>query len=191
MPLLVPALWLAQPFLKLWLGVYGTPDLALAFQVLILAFAIPAFAVPVGHVLAASGRSGPAARFSWLTAGLMVGGFITLVPLYGLLGAVSAVFVAMSTSLIFSFFARRALGLAKSERQSWFWAGIALGVGTQALVLLVSTSFVVDWWRLALVGVSAWGAFFLVRVIFQMLSPEEIRLLDRLQKVSSYPSRKR
>jgi len=191
MPLLVPALWLAQPFLRLWLGVYGTPDLALAFQVLLVAFAIPAFAVPVGHVLAASGRSGPAARFSWLTAGLMVGGIITLVPPYGLLGAVSAVFIAMSTSLIFSFFARRALGLDKSERQSRFWASIAVGVATQALVLLVATGFVVDWWRLALVGVSAWAAFFLARVIFQMLSPEEIRLLDRLQKVSSYLSRKR
>ena len=90
-PCFFPRCGSAQPFLKLWLGVYGTPDLALAFQVLLVAFAIPAFAVPVGHVLAASGRSGPAARFSWLTAGVMVGGIITLVPPYGLLGAVVAV----------------------------------------------------------------------------------------------------
>ena len=62
-PLLLPALWLAQPFLTLWLGDYATPELALAFQVLLIAFAIPAFAVPVGHVLAASGRSGPGRSF--------------------------------------------------------------------------------------------------------------------------------
>ncbi len=151
-PLLLPALWLAQPFLKLWLGVYGTPDLVLAFQVLLVAFAIPAFAVPVGHVLAASGRSALAARFSWLTAGLVVGGIITLVPTYGLLGAVGAILVAMSTSLIFSSFARRALDLGKWAAQSRFWAGISLGVATQALVLFAADGFVIDWWTLALVG---------------------------------------
>ena len=191
MPVLLPALWLAQPFLKLWLGVYGTPDLALAFQVLLVAFAIPAFAVPVGHVLAASGRSGPAARFSWLTAAVMVGGLITLVPPYGLLGAVGAAFVAMSTSLIFSFFARRALGLDKSAAQSRFWAGMALGVATQALVLLPLTGFVVDWWTLVLAAASGWMAFFLVRVIFQLLSPEEVRLVDPLRKAISFFSHKR
>lgn len=190
-PLLLPALWLAQPFLKLWLGTYGTPDLAFAFQVLLVAFAIPAFAVPVGHVLAATGRSGPAARFSWLTAGIVVGGIIALVPRYGLLGAVVAILAAMSTSLIFSFFARRALALEKSERQSHFWVGISLGVATQALVLFALTGFVVDWWTLVLVGASGWATFFPVRVIFQMLSPEEIGLLNRLRKVILLPSRKR
>lgn len=190
-PLLLPALWLAQPFLKLWLGTYSTPDLALAFQVLLVAFAIPAFAVPVGHVLAASGRSGPAARFSWLTAGIVVGGIIALVPPYGLLGAVVAIFAAMSTSLIFSFFARRALGLKKPEGQSRFWVGISLGVATQALVLYQLTSFVVGWWTLVLVGALGWAAFFLLRVIFQMLSPEETGLLNRLRKVIFFPFRKR
>ena len=97
----------------------------------------------------------------------------------------------MSTSLIFSFFARRALGLGKSAAQSRFWAGIALGVATQALVLLPLTSFVVDWWTLVLAAALGWVAFFLVRVIFQMLSPEEVRLLDPLRKVISFSSHKR
>lgn len=190
-PLLLPALWLAQPFLKLWLKAFGTPDLALAFQVLLIAFAIPAFAVPVGHVLAASGRSGPAAGFSWLTAGVVVGGIIALVPLYGLLGAVIAILAAMSTSLMFSIFARRALALKKSEGQSRFWIGLSLGVATQALVLFTLARFVLDWWTLVLVGASGWAAFFLVRVIFQMLSTEEVRLLARLRKTISNFSRKR
>lgn len=190
-PLLVPALGLAQPFLKLWLNDYGTPSLVLAFQVLIIAFAIPAFAVPVGHVLAAGGRSGPAARFSWLTAGIVLAGIIALVPPYGLLGAVIVVLVAMSTSLMFSIFARRALALKKSAGQSRFWGGISLGVATQALVLLPLTRFVADWWTVVAVGASGWAAFFLVRVIFQMLSPEEVRLLNRLRKVISFSSHKR
>jgi O-antigen/teichoic acid export membrane protein len=163
----------------------------LAFQVLVIAFAVPAFAVPVGHVLAASGRSGPAARFSGLTAGIVVAGIIALVPPYGLLGAVVAVLAAMSTSLMFSIFARRALALKKSAGQSRFWAGISLGVATQALVLLPLTRFVVDWWTAVLVGATGWAAFFLVRVIFQMLSPEEVRLLNRLRKVISFSSHKR
>ncbi|HVE89262.1 MAG TPA: oligosaccharide flippase family protein [Burkholderiaceae bacterium] len=187
-PLLVPALGLAQPFLKLWLGDYGTPDLARAFQVLVIAFAIPAFAVPVGHVLAASGRSGLAARFSWLTAGVVVGGIIALVPPYGLRGAVLAVLAAMSTSLIFSVFARRALALQKPERQLRLRAGIALGVTAQVVVLFSLTKFVNDWRTLFLIGASSWAAFFLVRVIFQTLSPEEIRLLARLRKAISLPS---
>ena len=190
-PLLLPALWLAQPFLKLWLGAYGTPDLALAFKVLLIAFAVPAFAVPVGNVLAASGRSGPAARFSWLTATVVVVGIIALVPTYGLLGAVTAILAGMSTSLIFSVVARRALALKKSEGQLRFWTGVSLGVATQAAILFLAAGFVVDWWTLVLVGAAGWAAFFLVRVIFQMLSPEEIRLLDRLRKVISLPFRKR
>ena len=190
-PLLVPALGLAQPFLKLWLNDYGTPDLVVALQVLLVAFAIPAFAVPVGHVLAASGRSGPAARFSWLTAAIVVGGIIALVPPYGLLGAVVAVLAAMSTSLMFSIFARRALALKKSTGQLRFWAGISLGVAMQALALLPLTRFVVDWSTAVLVGAAGWAAFFLVRVIFQMLSPEEVRLLNRLGRVISFSSHKR
>ena len=190
-PLLLPALALAQPFLKLWLNDYGTPDLVVAFQVLVIAFAIPAFAVPVGHVLAASGRSGPAARFSWLTAVIVVGGIIALVPPYGLLGAVIATFAGMSTSLIFGVIARRALALKKSEGQLRFWAGVSLGVATQAAVLFLSARFVIDWWTLVLAGAAGWVAFFLVRVIFQMLSPEEIRLLDRLRELIPLPSRKR
>lgn len=189
-PLLLPALWLAHPFLKLWLGAYGTPELALAFQVLLIAFAVPAFAVPVGHVLAASGRSGPAARFSWLTAGVVVVGIVVLVPSYGLLGAVAAILAAMSTSLSFSIFARRALGLQRPKGQLRFWAGVSLGVVTQIGVLFVLARLVTGWWSLALVGAAGWTAFFVVRVILQMLSPEEIRLLDRLRKIMTSASRK-
>ena len=188
-PLLLPALWLAQPFLKLWLGVYGTAELALAFKVLLVAFAIPAFAVPVGHVLAASGN--PTGRPFFLADRRTHGGRNHRTG-SGIRSAwrCRRRFVAMSTSLIFSIVARRALGLGKSAAQSRFWAGIALGVATQALVLLPLTSFVDDWWTSSFGGGTDGWLSFLVRVIFRMLSPEEIRLLGRLRKVIPFSSHK-
>ena len=188
-PLLLPVLWLAQPFLKLWLGGYGTPDLALAFRVLLIAYAVSTFAIPVGHVLAASGRSGPAATFSWLTATVVVVGIIALVPTYGLLGAVAAILAGMSTSLIFSLVARRALALKKSDERWRFWAGVSLGATTQAGTLFLLEGYVVSWWTLLLVGATGWAAFFLVRVIFKVLTPEEVRLFDQLRRTFSLPFR--
>ena len=186
-PLLLPAIWLAQPFLKLWIGAYATPDLALAFKVLLIAYAVSTFAVPVGHVLAASGRSGPAATFSWLTATVVVVGIIALVPPYGLLGAVAAILAGMSTSLIFSFVARRALALKKSDGRWRFWAGVSIGVATQAGTLLLLAGYVWDWWTLVLAGATGWAAFFVVRAILKMLTAEEIRLFDQLRRILPSP----
>lgn len=186
-PLLLPALWLAQPFLKLWIGAYATADLAIAFKVLVIAYALSTAAVPVGHVLAASGRSGPAAAFSWLTATVVVVGIIALVPTYGLLGAVAAILAGMSTSLIFSVVARRALALRRPNGRWRFWAGVSLGAATQAGVLFLLASYVLDWWTLLLVGATGWAAFFLVRAIFKVLTPEEVRLLDQLRRILPSP----
>jgi hypothetical protein len=97
----------------------------------------------------------------------------------------------MSTSLVFSIFARRMLALKKLKGLSHFWAGVLLGVATQALLLFVFSRFAADWRTLVLVGASGWVAFFLVRVIFQMLSAEEIRLLNQLRRVSLFPFGKR
>ncbi|MDQ3203197.1 MAG: hypothetical protein M3Q94_13725, partial [Pseudomonadota bacterium] len=143
--------------------------------------------VPVGHVLAASGRSGPAAAFSCLTATVVVVGIIALVPTYGLLGAVATILAGMSTSLIFSLVARRALALKKSNGRWRFWAGVSLGAATQAGVLFLLASYVVDWWTLVLVGATGWAAFFLVRAIFKVLTPEEVRLLDQLRRIFPSP----
>ena len=180
-PLLLPALLLAGPFLMLWLGAYGSAELAVAFRVLVVAFALSAFAVPVGHVLAASGNSLPAARFSWLSASVLTLGIAVLVPSYGLLGAVIAVFAAMSTSLLFSVVARRTLALGQPVRRLRFWGSVFVGLATQALLLLLATRYVVSWPTLVLVGTITWLAFFLARALVRALSPEELRILHRLQ----------
>ena len=179
-PLILPALWLAGVFLQLWLGAYGTADLALAFRILMIAFAVPAFAVPVGHVLAASGNAEPAARFSWLTALVVVLGITVLVPRWGLLGAVVAILAGMSTSLIFSVVARRMLRLEKPQGRLRFCAGVLLGLATQAGLLGLFAPFAVDWWTLFAVALAAWAVFFFTRAMFHTLSPEEIRLSRRL-----------
>jgi O-antigen/teichoic acid export membrane protein len=71
---------LAGPFLKLWLGDFGTPELTATFRILLIAFAFPAFAMPVSNVLVASGVSGLSARFAWLTVVVTLGSMIWLIP---------------------------------------------------------------------------------------------------------------
>jgi len=183
-PILLPALWLAQSFFELWLGAYGTPDLVLAFKILLVAFAMTTFAVPASHILAASGRSGLAAAFSWLTAIIVIVGIVALVPPYGLLGAVVAIFAAMSTTFAFSIVARRTLALGRPPR--WrFWAGVLVGVAVQAGVLWLLATEVVGWVSLILVGTAGWGAFFLVRATLKLLSPEEVRVFNLLRQTAS------
>ena len=70
-PVLVPGLLLAETFLSLWLGDFATPELAAAFRILLIAFAILAFAIPISNVFVASGKSGMSARYCWLTVGVV------------------------------------------------------------------------------------------------------------------------
>ncbi len=181
-PLLLPALWLIDTFLHLWLGAYGTADLGVAFNLLLIAFALAAFAVPVGHVLAASGNAKPAALFSWLTATVVIVGIVVLVPAFGLLGAAAAILAAMSTSLLFRIVAIRTLRLTPPKGRIRFWAGVSVGLATQAAVLHLLAPFAISWWTLLFVGLAAWVGFFLSRAMFRTLSPEETRLLGRLRR---------
>lgn len=181
-PLLVPGWILAEPFLALWLGKFSTPELATAFRVLWLAFALAAFAVPIGNVLAASGNSALAARFSWLTAIVVLGSIVVLVPAYGLIGAAISTLLGMCTSLLFRMAAKRTLRFSAAPSSRRFWFGVACGVLAQAIVLALSGD-VERWSTLLLVGGGAWAVFYFVRVIFGLVSPEERQLLERLLAV--------
>jgi len=179
-PLMLPGWFLAGPFLLLWLGDYGTPELALVFRILWLAFAIPAFAVPVGHALAASGNAGLAARFSWLTACVVMGSLLVLVPLWGAVGAALAILLGMSTSFAFRAVARRALELGPAPGRGRFWLGITAGLAAQLVLLVTLGANVVGWGQLLLQGAGTVLVFYFVRAIFGLLSPEENQLLQRL-----------
>lgn len=178
-PVLVPVLLLAGAFLTLWLGDFATPELTLAFRVLVVAFAILAFAVPISNVLVASGKSGMSARYSWLTVAVAFGSMFIAVPRYGLVGAAGAMLLGYSTSLLFAASARRALGIPPAERRGRFWAGLALGCGSQAVLVAAVGARVTGWLDLLALGTATWASFYVVRATITALTPEEIELLRR------------
>lgn len=180
MPVLLPGLLLAGPFLALWLGDYGTAEVASVFRILWIAFAIPAFAVPVGSLLAAHGQAGLAARFAWLTAIVVVLAILLLVPRWGALGAALAMLLGMATSLVFRWAARKVLALQPAPGRRRFWWGIACGLAVQLVLLIANSTNVGGWLSLFLLGAASVVVFYLARVILQVLSPEEEQLLQRL-----------
>ena len=183
-PFLLPGLLLAEPFLKLWLGDFVSPDLPATFRVLLVAFAIPAFAVPVSHVLVASGQSALAAKFAWFTAVVALGAMLWLVPHYGLLGAAIAMLLGNATSLIFSFVARRAFRVTPAPERFKFWASVMIGCAAQLAILLWQGSVMASWIALISVGAAAWVAFYALRAILALLSPEDQQLLKRFSAAS-------
>jgi O-antigen/teichoic acid export membrane protein len=179
-PVLLPGTFLAGPFLGLWLGEYASDELAFAFRILWIGFAINAFAVPVSSILFGHGNAGLAARFAWLTTGIVIGSIVLLVPLWGLRGAAIAMFLGMATSPAFNIVARRTLALAPPPGRRRFWLGIACGLAAQLAVLTSWHESSFGWLQLFLAGAAAVGVFYLTRAIFGLLSPEEERSLRRL-----------
>ena len=179
MPVLLPGVLLAQPFLKLWLGDFSNAEVVATFRILWIAFAIPAFAVPVASLLAAKARAGLAARFAWLTAIVVVGAITVFVPLYGARGAAFAMLLGMASSLVFRSAARKALALRTAPDLGRLWWGVISGLAAQ-LVLLIVCSTVQTWPALFAVGAASISVFFLVRAILRLLSPEEELLLQQL-----------
>jgi O-antigen/teichoic acid export membrane protein len=178
-PLLVPALCLARPFLRLWVGDFATDELVDAFRLLVVAFALPTFAVPIASILAGKGQAGLAARFSWLTVLVVVAGFSLLVPPWGLVGAATAMLLGNSTALVFSVVARRSLGLSSWEGRLRLWCGIVLGAAAQLAFAYSLAGRVTGWASLVGIGAAAWAVFYAVRAIFRALSPEERAFIDR------------
>lgn len=179
-PTLLPGLLLAAPFLALWLGAYANEELAFAFRILWIGFAINAFAVPVSSILFGHGNAGLAARFAWLTTTIVIGSILLLVPLWGLRGAAIAMFLGMSTSPAFNLVARRTLALASPPGRRRFWIGVACGLAAQLALLASLHDGIHGWLQLLFAGAAAVGVFYVTRAIFGLLSPEEERLLRRL-----------
>ena len=179
-PVVLPGCALAGSFLSLWVGEFATPELSATFRLLWLAFAIASLSVPVGNILAASGQTALAARFAWLTAAVVVTSIVALVPRFGLRGAGIGVLLGMATSLLFNVAARRSLNVTQAPGRLRFWVGITCGVAAQAVVLWLAPAPVATWLGLIVVTTATWSAFYIARVIFGMLSPEEARLLKGL-----------
>jgi O-antigen/teichoic acid export membrane protein len=181
-PVLVPGLLLAGAFLRLWLGDFATPELTVAFRILLIAFAVLAFAVPISNVFVASGRTGLSVRYAWLTVGVVFGVMIFSVPRFGLIGAAVALLLGYSTSLLFSARVRRTLGIPPAPHRGRFWLGLALGCAAQTALVAALGPRITGWLGLVALGAAAWASFYLVRGIVAMMTPEETQFLQRLSE---------
>jgi O-antigen/teichoic acid export membrane protein len=178
-PLVLPGVMLAQPFFALWLGEQGTPEVALVFRILWVAFAIPALSVSIASAVAAHGNSALPARFAALTAFVIVVAIAVLVPRWGAPGGAAAMLLALATSLLFRIAAQRALGLPPPAGRARFRIGIGIGLACQLVVLLPGQD-ASSWLQLIASAVAGVASFYGVRAIFGLLSPEERSLLRRL-----------
>jgi O-antigen/teichoic acid export membrane protein len=190
LPVLVPALLLADTFLRLWLGGFATPELTSTFRILLVAFAVLAFAVPISNVLVGSGESSLGARYSWITVVIVFGAMLFAVPRFGLIGAASAVLVGQSTSLLFAAKARRMLHIPPDRHLGRLGMGLAVGCAAQAALLIVLAPKIAGWAGLIALGLAAWAVFYVARAIVSALTPEERQVLQRLSH-SSRSSEKR
>jgi len=179
-PILLPGVLLAEPFFALWLRQHGTPELVSIFRILWVGFALNAFSVPIGSILAAHGNTGLAARFAWLTVIIVIGSILLLVPSWGARGAAVAMLLGMATSPLFNFVARRTLALPSPAGRLRFWSGIAVGLAAQSVVLSLWHDSVSSWLLFVAAGTSTVATFYLVRAIVRLLSPEEARVLEAL-----------
>lgn len=178
-PLLILMLVLAEPFFALWLKGLGEPDIAMAFRLLAIGFTTTALIVPVSQVLAASGETLLGAKFSWLTAVVASICILLLVPAWGIVGAAAGMLLAMSTSMLFGYVARRRLRIRPAPNAAAMRRGLLLGAFIEVAVLLVAWPLVWSWFGLLAVSATAWLAFYISRAAFGLLSPEELRLLRR------------
>lgn len=179
-PVLIPGLLLARTFLELWLGTFATAEVVATFRILLIAFAILAFAIPISSVFVASGKSGMSARYGWLTVGIVFGCMYLTVPRFGLIGAAAAMLLGFSTSLLFAARARRTLGIPRAERRGRFWIGLAAGCAIQSALIAAFEPRTAGWLALLAIGAAAWVSFYMTRAIIGALSPEERQFLLRL-----------
>lgn len=189
-PVLVPALLLAEVFLRLWLGDFATPELTTAFRILLVAFAILALAVPISNVLVGSGESSLGARYSWISVVIVFGAMLLAVPRFGLVGAAAAVLVGQSMSLLFAAKARRMLRIPPHKGRGRFLVGLAVGCAAQAALVISLGPRMTGWLGLLALGGTAWASFYLARAIISALTLEEEELLRRLSDATGISSKR-
>ncbi len=176
LPTVVPVLFLAGDFITLWLRSAGSADMALALQLLYAGFAVSSIAAPIGHAVLARGDSRFAAAFAWLTVVTFAIAATTLVPTLGLIGAAAAMALALATSIVFQFAARRRLNLQRDPAFRGFAVGLAIGCAAQAGLAGLLQRLTGGWASLLLIMLVLWLAFFAVRALTRRMSPEEQHL---------------
>jgi O-antigen/teichoic acid export membrane protein len=174
---LVPAMLLAEPFFKLWLGSAYQAELPRLFQLLWLGFALASVSVPASHIVIGLGASRLPALFAWLTAVTSIALLVLLLPRVGLVGAGGAAIGAFSTSLLFVWFVHRTLRSTRDPELPRVLAGCALGSAAQLALLWRLAPEVGHWIAFIALGGLAVPVFYAVRLALRCATGEESRLL--------------
>jgi len=178
---------LAERFLMLWLGANVTPDLVLAFRLLIVAYVMASASVVASNILSGRGNAHRGAWFAALGGAMTIAAGLLLIPRLGLLGAGWAGVIGMSQAVAFDFLMERDLRaehpqLATSHRRPWIgW----LVAGTiTALVGWAVAKWLPGWSGLLVGGALALAAWCVVWFAAGFASPEERLLAARLLKAT-------
>jgi len=175
---LAPALLLAEPFFRLWLGTAYQPELPRLFQLLWIAFALASVSVPGSHVIIGVGISRLSAIFAWVTALTSLALLVMLLPSWGLLGAGAAAIGAFLSSPVFVWYVHRALGSKRDMELLRMCVGCVLGGLAQTGLLWWFAPGVISWPAFLLAGAASMVLFYLLRLILRLLTSEESRLLE-------------
>lgn len=135
--LAVTGIVLADRFLTLWLGSNATPDLVLAFRMLIVAYVAASTSVVASNVLSGRGNAHRGALFALLGGVLTVGAGLLLIPHLGLEGAGLAAIIGMSQALAFDLWMRRELaeeaGMPAQRAIPWLgWTSVCIAAAGAA-----------------------------------------------------------
>ena len=179
-PSLLPALFLAGPFLALWLGAGAGEDAAALLQLLWIGYSIAAICAPATHVITGTGTSRLAATFAWVTATLLLTSMYLFVPRLGLLGAGVANVIAMSSALVFLAIVRRTLAVPPDPSRGRLLAGLVAAFLVQGTVLGLLRPYATSWLTLLLAASAGLAAYQTVRWALRTVTGEEQRLLNSL-----------
>jgi len=185
----VPAVALAEPFLRIWIGQSFAEQYAIALRLLLIGYLCATFSTVASNVANAIGRSDICAKFAAL------GGVMTLVACYvlvrefGVLGAAMAALIGMSQAVWFSQIVSRVVGDLPARR--WFFHGRLLIVALCAGLPIYAVSLSVSSWG-ALLAAGAVGVLLGIGlwIVFGFASREQLDLLSSAAKRISHSLRK-
>ncbi len=176
---------LAERFLSLWLGPSVSPDLVVAFRLLIFAYVVASTSVVASNVLSGLGNARRGAWFASLGGAITVLAGLLLIPRLGLAGAGLAGALGMAQAIGFDTWVAHELrgqrhGEVKAPRRPWLgWLLASLVTGlTVWLCMLVLPG----WAGLLASGIIGSGAWMAVWFGAGFATVEERDLLVRLAR---------
>lgn len=178
-PLLIVSLFLAEPFLVMWVGEAAARQSLPLVLMLLVAYFVASLSVVASHVFNGLGNARIGARFAVAGALLNVGACVLLIPNYGLSGAALASLLSMLQVFGYTFALHRRLDLP-----AWPFSALWLRIGGVALVqaggLVLLREWVAGWPSLFIVVAIAWVGFYMIWFAFPLADDDDRRILGRI-----------